>query len=85
MKKNNEKINFEGTKIGIFLVYVTPRLLMSVQKKFRGNIYTNVLFYFIDTSYPTILLFQEGYKLEVAMKPPPAVTNAVSWRSDGIK
>jgi len=68
---------------------------MSVQKKFspfdpavwpaRGNIYTNVLFYFIDTSYPTILLFQEGYKLEVAMKPPPAVTNAVSWRSDGIK
>jgi len=28
---------------------------------------------------------QEGYKLEVAMKPPPAVTNAVSWRSDGIK
>lgn len=28
---------------------------------------------------------QEGYKLEVAAKPPPAVTNAVSWRSDGIK
>jgi len=28
---------------------------------------------------------QEGYKLEVAVKPPPAVTNAVSWRSDGIK
>jgi len=28
---------------------------------------------------------QEGHKLEVALKPPPAVTNAVSWRSDGIK
>jgi len=28
---------------------------------------------------------QEGYKLEVALKPPPAVTNAVSWRNDGIK
>jgi len=28
---------------------------------------------------------QEGYKLEVAPKPPPAVTNAVSWRPDGIK
>ena len=30
---------------------------------------------------------QEGYKLEVgAPKPPPAVTNAVSWRDpDGIK
>ena len=39
----------------------------------------------LHTSNPTILLFQEGYKLEVAMKPPPAVTNAVSWRSDGIK
>ena len=28
---------------------------------------------------------QEGHKLEVAPKPPPAVTNAVSWRSDGVK
>ena len=28
---------------------------------------------------------QEGYKLEAAPKPPPAVTNAVSWRPDGIK
>merc|ERR1719216_187922 len=28
---------------------------------------------------------QEGHKLEMAPKPPPAVTNAVSWRSDGVK
>lgn len=28
---------------------------------------------------------QEGHKLEVAPRPPMAVTNAVSWRSDGIK
>lgn len=28
---------------------------------------------------------QEGQKLEVAPKPPPAITNAVSWRSEGIK
>ena len=27
----------------------------------------------------------EGQKLEVAPRPPMAVTNAVSWRSDGIK
>ena len=27
---------------------------------------------------------QEGHKLEVALKPPPAVTNAVSWRTEGI-
>ena len=30
-------------------------------------------------------VFQEGYKLEAAPKPPPAVTNAVSWRPEGIK
>lgn len=28
---------------------------------------------------------QEGHKLEVAPKPPPAVTNAVSWRTEGVK
>ncbi|XP_076035225.1 adaptor protein complex 1, mu subunit isoform X1 [Oratosquilla oratoria] len=28
---------------------------------------------------------QEGHKLEIAQRPPPAVTNAVSWRSEGIK
>ena len=28
---------------------------------------------------------QESHKLELAPKPPPAVTNAVSWRSDGVK
>lgn len=28
---------------------------------------------------------QESYKLEVQVRPPIAVTNAVSWRSEGIK
>jgi len=28
---------------------------------------------------------QEGHKLEVAPRPPMAVTNAVSWRSEGVK
>merc|ERR1719369_2686325 len=28
---------------------------------------------------------QEGHKLEIAPRPPPAVTNAVHWRSEGIK
>jgi len=28
---------------------------------------------------------QEGHKLETAPRPPPAVTNAVSWRSEGVK
>lgn len=28
---------------------------------------------------------QEGHKLDVAPKPPMAVTNAVSWRSEGVK
>ena len=28
---------------------------------------------------------QESYKLEVQVRPPIAVTNAVSWRSEGIR
>eukprot|EP01137_Pigoraptor_chileana_P029507 Opistho-2@14824 len=28
---------------------------------------------------------QEGYKLDVQVRPPPAVTNAVSWRTENIK
>jgi len=47
----------------------------------------------IDFGYPQTTdakilqeyITQEGYKLESAPKPPPAVTNAVSWRPDGIK
>lgn len=37
-------------------------------------------FYFVDR-----YITQEGHKLEVAPRPPMAVTNAVSWRSEGIK
>merc|ERR1712179_891729 len=47
----------------------------------------------IDFGYPQTTdgkilqeyITQEGHKLETAPKPPPAVTNAVSWRPDGIK
>lgn len=28
---------------------------------------------------------QEGYRMEAAPRPPTALTNAVSWRSEGIK
>ena len=28
---------------------------------------------------------QESHKLDIAPRPPMAVTNAVSWRSEGIK
>jgi len=28
---------------------------------------------------------QDGHKLEIAPRPPMAVTNAVSWRSEGLK
>lgn len=28
---------------------------------------------------------QEGHKLETTPRPPMAVTNAVSWRSEGLK
>ena len=38
------------------------------------------------TSELTFYACQEGFKLDTgAPKPPPAVTNAVSWRPDGIK
>ncbi|XP_064626079.1 AP-1 complex subunit mu-1 isoform X2 [Lineus longissimus] len=38
-----------------------------------------------DTRILQEYITQEGHKLEIAPRPPPAVTNAVSWRSDGIK
>ena len=41
-----------------------------------------------QTTDPKILqeyITQEGAKLEVAPRPPPAVTGVVSWRSDGVK
>jgi AP-1 complex subunit mu len=28
---------------------------------------------------------QEGHKSEKEVRPPPAITNAVSWRSEGVK
>ena len=28
---------------------------------------------------------QESHKLEIQVRPPAAITNAVSWRSEGIK
>ncbi len=34
---------------------------------------------------PFRFITQEGHKLEIAPRPPMAVTNAVSWRSEGIK
>ncbi len=36
---------------------------------------------FADSRYIT----QESHKLEVQVRPPMAVTNAVSWRSEGIR
>lgn len=47
----------------------------------------------LDNGHPQILdatilseyITQEGHKLEVAPRPPVAVTNAVSWRSEGIR
>ncbi|KAJ1500803.1 AP-1 complex subunit mu-1 [Coelomomyces lativittatus] len=41
-----------------------------------------------QTTEPKILreyITQESHKLEVSAKLPMAVTNAVSWRSEGIK
>ena len=37
------------------------------------------------TPYLVRYITQESHKLEIALKPPPAVTNAVSWRTEGVK
>ena len=37
------------------------------------------------TAGPYRYITQESYKLEVQVRPPIAVTNAVSWRSEGIR
>jgi len=34
---------------------------------------------------PYRYITQDAHKLEVQVRPPMAVTNAVSWRSEGIK
>ena len=35
--------------------------------------------------YLSRYITQESHKLEVQVRPPMAVTNAVSWRSEGIR
>ncbi|XP_031569369.1 AP-1 complex subunit mu-1-like [Actinia tenebrosa] len=40
---------------------------------------------FTETKILQEYITQEGHKLELAPKPPPALTNAVSWRGDNIK
>jgi AP-1 complex subunit mu len=50
-------------------------------------IFVNIYFRYPQTTEARILreyITQEGHKLE-APRPPMAVTNAVSWRSEGIK
>ena len=50
------------------------------------DVYICIFFQFPDV-YMLVFRYitQEGHKLEVAPRPPMAVTNAVSWRSEGIK
>ena len=47
------------------------------------------MYYIFNSSFCTLLtryITQEGHKLDVgAPKPPVALTNAVSWRGEGVK
>lgn len=43
--------------------------------------FTDVLICFFISRFIT----QQSHKLEAAPRPPPAVTNAVSWRTEGLK
>lgn len=57
-----------------------PRVVFHLPLRFRLNVY--ILFLFSNFRYIT----QEGHKLDTgAPRPPATVTNAVSWRSEGIK
>ena len=40
---------------------------------------------FTDSKILQEYITQEGQKLDLAPRPPPAVTNAVSWRLEGVK
>ena len=42
-------------------------------------------FYPADSKILQEFITQESHKLDIAPRPPMAVTNAVSWRSEGIK
>ena len=40
---------------------------------------------FTEAKILSVYIKTDAYKMEVAVKPPMAVTNAVSWRTEGIK
>lgn len=63
------------------VIHRRPRQKSCKSKGFSFIIYACVLFAHFNQRYIT----QDAYKLEVQVRPPMAVTNAVSWRSEGIK
>merc|ERR1712025_996797 len=87
------KRNSNAAVIVLFLyrlVHVFKNYFKELEEEsIRDNfviIYELMDFGYPQTTEPKILreyILQEGQKLEV--KPPMAVTNAVSWRSEGIK
>ena len=73
----------------ILLIFYEWRLLLYLQKFHSRDIHLlncclfSIWFLQFDLLFRYIT--QEGQKLEVAPRPPMAVTNSVSWRSEGIK
>ena len=69
----------------VTLAIPKPLRAKSFKSKFCCGIWRRIDLYTLDIIFPSRYITQEGHKLETAPRPPPAVTNAVSWRSEGIK
>ncbi|KAJ3222829.1 AP-1 complex subunit mu-1 [Clydaea vesicula] len=85
-----------STEDGINFLYVKHNNLYPLEEEsIRDNfvIIYELLDEMMDFGYPQTTdhkilkeyITQESYKLEIQARPPMAVTNAVSWRSEGIK
>jgi len=74
-------------KISLVLLYLVTRVILhnksrnqtwSVNTSNAGLLLNRISFFFR-------FITQQSHKLEAAPRPPPAVTNAVSWRTEGLK
>ena len=77
----NDVVSFEQLGPGLWVVTVTNGSFLKMQKQIRRLEHTCIYMFTPLVRYIT----QDGHKLEIAPRPPMAVTNAVSWRSEGIK
>lgn len=64
---------------------IIPFNFLDRKTKTKQHYHTTLLNYTYICSPHFRYITQDGHKLEIAPRPPMAVTNAVSWRSEGLK